>query len=178
MPDMQPEQGAFLLQVELKVIKNEHDTTKRVIQAMPENHGDYKPDPFAKTGLELAWHIAATEKRLLAGVVNAGFDFSPMPRPDTVRKPAEIASWYDDAFAENFSKLEKLSPEQTVKIVDFRGMFQLPAVSYVGFACRHTIHHRGQLSAYLRAMGGKVPSIYGESYDSAEAKKAAQATQA
>ena len=36
------------------------------------------------------------------------------------------------------------------------------------------IHHRGQLSTYIRPMGGKVPSIYGESHDSAEAKKAAQ----
>jgi uncharacterized damage-inducible protein DinB len=39
----------------------------------------------------------------------------------------------------------------------------------------HTIHHRGQLSTYLRPMGSKVPAIYGESYDSAQAKKAAQA---
>jgi len=38
----------------------------------------------------------------------------------------------------------------------------------------HAVHHRGQLSTYLRPMGGKVPAIYGESYDSAEAKKAAQ----
>jgi uncharacterized damage-inducible protein DinB len=48
-------------------------------------------------------------------------------------------------------------------------------VAYFEFSLRHSIHHRGQLSAYLRAMGGKVPAIYGESYDSAEAKKAAQA---
>jgi uncharacterized damage-inducible protein DinB len=39
----------------------------------------------------------------------------------------------------------------------------------------HTIHHRGQLSSYLRCMGSKVPSIYGESYDDAQARKAAQA---
>jgi uncharacterized damage-inducible protein DinB len=42
----------------------------------------------------------------------------------------------------------------------------------------HTIHHRGQLSTYLRAMGSKVPAIYGESHDSAEAKKASQTAQA
>jgi uncharacterized damage-inducible protein DinB len=39
----------------------------------------------------------------------------------------------------------------------------------------HTVHHRGQLSSYLRSMGAKVPSIYGESYDDAQARKAAQA---
>ena len=61
-----------------------------------------------------------------------------------------------------------------MKIVDFRGMFQLPAVNYLGFILHHTVHHRGQLSMYLRPMGAKVPSIYGESYDAAEARKAAQ----
>jgi uncharacterized damage-inducible protein DinB len=39
----------------------------------------------------------------------------------------------------------------------------------------HTIHHRGQLTSYLRSMGAKVPSIYGESYDDAQERKAAQA---
>ena len=47
--------------------------------------------------------------------------------------------------------------------------------SYLGFILHHTVHHRGQLSMYLRPMGAKVPSIYGESWDAAEARKAAQA---
>jgi uncharacterized damage-inducible protein DinB len=51
-------------------------------------------------------------------------------------------------------------------------MFQLPAVMYLQFVMSHTIHHRGQLSMYLRPMGVKVPAIYGESYDSAKAKTA------
>jgi uncharacterized damage-inducible protein DinB len=68
----------------------------------------------------------------------------------------------------------KLSNEQLIKIVDFRGMFQLPAVMFLNFVLHHTVHHRGQLSTYLRPMGAKVPAIYGESYDSAEARKAAQ----
>jgi len=63
-----------------------------------------------------------------------------------------------------------------LKIVDFRGMFQQPAVTYLSFVMHHSVHHRGQLSMYLRPMGAKVPAIYGESYDSAEARKAAQAS--
>jgi uncharacterized damage-inducible protein DinB len=53
-------------------------------------------------------------------------------------------------------------------------MFQLPAVTYLNFLLHHSIHHRGQLSMYLRPMGAKVPSIYGESYDATEARKAAE----
>ncbi|MGO9841708.1 MAG: DinB family protein, partial [Candidatus Acidiferrales bacterium] len=48
-------------------------------------------------------------------------------------------------------------------------------VSWFNFSLNHSIHHRGQLSTYLRAMGGKVPAIYGQSYDSEAAKKSAQA---
>jgi uncharacterized damage-inducible protein DinB len=44
-------------------------------------------------------------------------------------------------------------------------VFNLPAVLYLGFLNNHTIHHRGELSTYLRPMGSKVPSIYGGSYD-------------
>jgi uncharacterized damage-inducible protein DinB len=172
MTTMQAEQGAFLLQNEIAVLKNEHSTTRRVIEAIPADRSDYRPDPISKSALELAWHIVATEKRLLTGVAAGGFDFTPMTRPAELQTPAQIAAWYVESFKENLDKLAKLSGEQAVKIVDFRGMFQLPAVAFIGFAQRHSIHHRGQLTAYMRAMGGKVPAIYGESYDSAEAKKA------
>ena len=57
--------------------------------------------------------------------------------------------------------------------VDFHGMFQLPAAVCLHTAGIHSIHHRGQLSMYPRPMGAKVPAIYGESYDSAQARLAA-----
>jgi uncharacterized damage-inducible protein DinB len=49
-------------------------------------------------------------------------------------------------------------------------MMQLPAVAFLSFNHGHIVHHRGQLSVYLRPMGAKVPAIYGESYDSKAAK--------
>ncbi len=169
------EQAAFLLQLELPALKNEHRTTRRVIEAIPLDKGDYRPDAQSKTSLELAWHVVAAEQRFLAGVAAGAFDFTPITRPETVKNSAEIADWFGHSFDTSFPKLATLSGEQASKILDFRGMFQLPAVMFLRFTLNHTIHHRGQLSAYLRAMGGKVPAIYGESYDSAEAKKAAQA---
>ena len=51
----------------------------------------------------------------------------------------------------------------------------MPAVAFLQVGMNHTIHHRGQLTSYLRSMGAKVPAIYGESYDSAEDRKAAAA---
>ncbi len=169
------EQAAQILPLELLAQKAEHAVTKRVIEAIPLDKGDYRPDPLAKSALELAWHIAATEHRFLSAIAAGGFDFSPIPRPELVKNSADIANWLDQSFAANIQKLSTVTGEQAAKILDFRGMFQLPAVAFSRVSLSHTIHHRGQLSVYLRPMGGKVPAIYGESHDSAEAKKAAQA---
>lgn len=110
----------------------------------------------------------------MEAVAAGAFDLSPRPLPDSIKNSADLAAWYTDNFAARFEKLTKLSNEQLLKIVDFRGMFQLPAVMYLNFLLHHSIHHRGQLSTYLRPMGAKVPSIYGESYDAAEARKSKQ----
>lgn len=172
---MQPDQATFLLEgVYLPNLKNEYGLTKKVIEAIPLDKGDYRPDEISKTALDLAWHIVATEMRFLNAVAAGGFDFTPMPRPESVKNSADLAAWYAENFASHLEPVTRLSSEQLVKTVDFRGMFQLPAVMYLNFVLHHSVHHRGQLSTYLRPMGAKVPAIYGESYDSAEARKAAK----
>jgi len=175
MPQIQPDQAAFLLHgVYLPGLQNEHRITKTVIAAIPLDKGDYRPDAISKNALDLAWHIAVTEMRFMDAVAAGGFDFTPRPRPDSVKTSADLVGWYTDNFAAHVETLTRLSNEQLLKAVDFRGLFQLPAVMYLDFVMHHSIHHRGQLSMYLRPMGAKVPAMYGESYDSAEARKAAQ----
>ena len=175
MPAITHEQATFLLNaVFLPALKNEHRTTKQVIEAIPLDKGDYRPEPIAKSALELAWHMAAAEHRFLSGVAAGGFDFTPNNRPESVKDSAGIAAWYAESFNKNIAALSQASGEQLAKVIDFRGMFELPAVMYLQFNLVHIVHHRGQLSTYLRPMGSKVPSIYGESYDSAEARKAAE----
>jgi uncharacterized damage-inducible protein DinB len=52
-----------------------------------------------------------------------------------------------------------------LKSINFHNVFEFPAVVYLQLMVNHSIHHRGQLSAYLRPMGAKVPAIYGGSAD-------------
>lgn len=175
MPQLQPDQANFLLHgVYLPGLRNEHQITKTIIEAIPLDKGDYRPDTISKSALELAWHIVATEMRFMDALPAGEFDLSPRPRPDSIKNSADLVRWYTENFELRFEKLTKLSNDQLLKIVDFRGLFQLPAVMYLNFVLHHSIHHRGQLSMYLRPAGAKVPAIYGESYDSAEARKAAQ----
>ena len=173
---MSPDQALFLLnEVFLPALKYEHSKTRAVIEAIPLKKGDYRPDQVSKTAMELAWHIVAAERRFLEGIVSGGFDFTPFHRPDSLQNSADIGHWYGEMFESVFSRLQTMSGEQLLKLIDFRGMFQHPAVMYLPLTMNHAIHHRGQLSVYLRPMGAKVPAIYGESYDSAEARKASQA---
>src|SRR5437879_8176502 len=170
---MTADQAKCLLQdVYMCTLKTESRTTKKILEAVPANKADYKPDPASRSAIELARHIAAADNRFVETVINGVFDTNPSMIPESVKTPAEVASWYEERYAKNFEALGKVSGEQLVKIVDFRGMFQSPAVRFALFALHHTIHHRGQLASYLRCMGAKVPAIYGESYDSALAKKA------
>jgi uncharacterized damage-inducible protein DinB len=172
MSQITPDQAKFVLAMALPALKTEHQTTKRVIESIPLDKGDYRPDAVSKTALELAWHIVAAEKRFLSGIPAGAFDFNPIHQPDSIQNSAGIAAWFDETFAANLQKLEAIGGEPLVKMVDFRGMFQLPAVAFIQLAINHTIHHRGQLSMYLRPMGAKVPAIYGESYDTTQARLA------
>jgi uncharacterized damage-inducible protein DinB len=170
------EQADFLLHsVFLGVLKNESRVTRGVLAAIPADVPDYRPDPNAKSALELAWHIAMAEPRFLDAVLHGEFSTAPRPRPEGVHTGSQIAEWYGKEFDSRFTRLAGLHGDPLAKIVDFRGMFQMPAVLFAQMGVNHSIHHRGQLSTYLRPMGGKVPAIYGESYDSAQARQAAQA---
>ena len=166
---MQPEQAAFFLNsVALPWLKNEHPLTKRVIEAVPVDKGGYLPNEVSRTAFDLAWHIASAENRFLDAVASGEFNFSGT-KPDSIQNSADVAKWYAETFEMNFNRLTKLSSGQLVKIIDFRGIRQMPAVIYLLSGMSHTIHHRGQLATYLRPMGAKVPSIYGMSYDDAQA---------
>jgi uncharacterized damage-inducible protein DinB len=175
MQPIQPDQATFLLQgVYLPGLKNEHRITKTIIEAIPLDKGDYRPDEISMSALGLAWHIVMAENRFMDAVLTGAFDLSPYPMPESIKNSADLLAYYSEAFESRLGKLAAMSTDELSKIVDFRGVFQLPAVMYLGFVQHHTVHHRGQLSMYLRPMGAKVPSIYGESYDAVQARKAAQ----
>lgn len=166
-----PEQAVLVLRsVSLPVLLNEHPLTKNVIAAIPAEKADYRPDSVGRSAFELAWHIASAEHRFLHAVVSGAFDYDST-RPETVRTPADVVEWYGQRFSRDIEALKQVPGERLVEKIDFRGIFQLPAFVYVDIGIRHSIHHRGQLSMYLRPMGARVPSIYGESYDARAARE-------
>ena len=161
---MQSDQATFLLNFLLPQVKAESKATRRVIEAIPADKSGYRPDPKSKTALELAWHIAATETWFLEAVASGQFPKSG-EMPAEIKTPSDILKWYDAHFAAGVDRVSQATPEQLSKSLNFYNVFNHPAVVYLNILVVHSVHHRGQLSTYLRPMGSKVPQIYGGSAD-------------
>ncbi len=161
---MQADQAQFLLQFLLPQVQQEWETTKKVIAAVPEGN-DYRPDPKARTAMELAWHIASSEVWFLEAFLAGEFKMEEPAQPAEVKTPADVIAWYDKTAPPLIEKLRALPAEKLATPMSFFGTFNFPMVSYLGFLVSHSVHHRGQLSTYLRPMGSKAPSIYGGSAD-------------
>lgn len=160
---MTPEFALGVRAMMLDGIMREAEVTKKVIAAVPDDKSDYRPDPNARTAKDLAWHIANTDVQFLDGIADLNFKMeNPETKPAT---SAEVAAWYDQNMKRGAARVAALTAEQLVTPINFYGVFNLPAVAYLGFLNNHSIHHRGELATYLRPMGSKVPSIYGGSYD-------------
>ena len=142
-------------------LQQEWMTTVKVIEAIPEGNKDWKPDPKSRSAWELALHLAESDVWFLASVLNQRFD---APAPSGATTIAALAAWYKAHMPAKLERVLALEGAKLSPIVDFYGM-KLPNAHYLVFCAVHGAHHRGQLAAYLRPMGGKVPSIYGGSAD-------------
>ena len=146
--------------------ENEMQATLRVIQAVPSSHLDYRPDSKSKTGLGLVRHITLEDEWLLNCIANGAFT----PPPDDsdacgIMNPADAAARYKEKVPAALNRVRAMSGEKLTNVIDMFGMIKLPGVNFLSMAAKHSVHHRGQLSTYLRPMGGKVPGIYGPSAD-------------
>jgi len=159
---MNHEQAVFTANMFADGLEREYATTRKILAAVPEGKKDFRPDDNARTAFQLATHIASSDVWFLNGIVKGEF----VPEPDkTFRSVAEIVAYYEHEFPAALAKVKALPAEKLAAVLSFFGVFQLPAVAYLGFVNNHSIHHRGQLATYLRPMGAKCPSIYGGSYD-------------
>ena len=150
------------------LIEQESATTAKVLAAVPDSGHEYRPDPKSRTAWELATHLATGEIWFLDSIIKGSFDFDPEAEKKMTggfKNIDDVVTFYKREVPERLKQLRAVPPEKLAQVVDFFGMMQQPNATFLGFANNHSIHHRGQLAAYLRAMGGKVPSIYGGSAD-------------
>jgi uncharacterized damage-inducible protein DinB len=162
---MRPSDAKFLLEFLLPQLRSEQAVTQRILAAVPPSGVDYKPGDKSMTAFEVARHIVVCELWFLDAIITGQFaDEAARPAQSATTCQA-VAEWYATNALERLSQLEQLPTEHLVREVDYIGLRHDPAVAYLNIAIRHTVHHRGQLSTYLRGMGARVPAIYVESAD-------------
>jgi uncharacterized damage-inducible protein DinB len=137
-----------------------------VLKALPEGKGDYRPHPRSRSAAELAWVLSSEAVGLLALIEQGELDWKDTPPP---AKLGAIAEQYAGANAKVAERLKRVDDAAWGKPVKFKMGGQVAWEASLGEMLWgflfDSIHHRGQLSTYIRPMGGKVPSIYGPSGD-------------
>ena len=150
----------------LKTWEREFETTLRVFSNYPSDRLEYRPHEKSKTARELMWTIAYEEAEFVNGCLQGSITFSDQKPPKT--KEALIRE-YKKQHAASVKKVQKAGEElfsRTIKFFVAKGKMGDVKVGGLLWTLLHDqIHHRGQLSVYLRLVGAKVPSIYGPSAD-------------
>jgi uncharacterized damage-inducible protein DinB len=162
---MTPEQATAVRDVLVGSIEQEGVAERKVIAAIPNGNRDFKPDPKSRSAWEIAVHVAMADVWFADSIMNGRFVWTGEPAtPPEMTDPNAVAAWHERAMKDRLAKLRALGADRLLQPVDFFGR-TAPAVIWLSAMNNHMIHHRGQLAAYLRAAGSKVPAIYGMSAD-------------
>lgn len=139
---------------------NESKTTRKVLARIPEG-SDYRPDPKSRTAREIAWQIVCEEKMIIEALESGKADWAPPPMPATMKEVLEAYEQQSEGMA---ARWDALPAERWDGPLEFFGS-QRPGSPMAWSFLFDIVHHRGQISTYLRPMGSTVPQIYGPSGD-------------
>ena len=149
------------------VYAREHATTLKVLRAFPADRAGYQPHERSNTALQLAWTFVVENNVALAalrGPLKLEGRFPPAP--PTL---GDVIGAYEASARELMDTLGHTPESRLGETVQFftgpKQMGDVPVGELLWFMLMDSVHHRGQLSVYLRCAGGKVPSIYGPSAD-------------
>jgi uncharacterized damage-inducible protein DinB len=158
---VEPQQALFLRDFLVPEFEAEMRETGRVLAAVPEMHREYRPDQESRSAIELAWHIVSSEMWLLEGIISGQLAPEHARLPKHIKSVQDVIDLYRTGVPELLDQVKRLGAEGLLQTMSLNTEDH-PAVVYLSLLIRHTAHHRGELCAYLRPMGGKVPAIYDE----------------
>jgi uncharacterized damage-inducible protein DinB len=143
----------------------------KVIEALPADKLDWKPDPKSASALERAAQMAREANELTGILKNGILNYDPTVKP-TWTTTAEMSAAFSKGFADAKVALAAMTDADweadSAMMMGGKEVWKSKRGDMALGFMLDLIHHRGQLSTYIRPMGGKVPSIYGPSADSAE----------
>ena len=144
--------------------------TRRMLERVPEDRLAWKPHERSRTLGEIAAHIANLPGIFLATLGRDGFDRNEYRAPTST--VAEILETFDRNLAAALATIGQLTDDQFLAPWRYRYgdrvIFELPRLVVARTTgINHLIHHRGQLSVYLRLLDVPLPPVYGPTADEA-----------
>ena len=146
--------------------KAEYPVFIKVLNALPRERFDYSPHERSPSAGQIVW-ILALETKACCDLIDAGrVNWKPDPLPTD---PEVILSTFRRHCADLDDRMERLDDDAWKRkvqlLVNDQVFREAPLGEFLWYIFFDAIHHRGQLSTYIRPMGGQVPSIYGPSGD-------------
>ncbi len=160
-----------LNQLLLSEFDREATATRRILERVPAEHLDWRPHPKSMTLGRLAGHVAELPAWLHLIVEGTEFDIaSGTFKPYAAESPAALLDFFDERLAAGRTVLglaadEALDHPWTLRAGDHVIMQNSRYQSLRHLVFNHQVHHRGQLSVYLRLLDVPVPGMYGPSSD-------------
>ena len=148
------------------VFQAERPKFERVLRAVPKDQLGYRPHPRSSAAGDIVWLLASELSDACVIVDRGELDFVLPPAPATLEE--SIAAYEHNAteLEKRLARLDDAAWEKKVRfLMNGQVAWEAPLGEMLWGFLFDAIHHRGQLSSYLRPMGGKVPSIYGPSAD-------------
>jgi uncharacterized damage-inducible protein DinB len=145
-------------------------TTRRLFERIPDDRLSWRPHPRSRTLGELATHISHLPEWGITILNDSSYDIGSGPPSLAAHgSRAQLLERFDQMTAKTRAALDRTDAEYmgtwTLKR-DGHEVFTMPRIAALrSFALNHLIHHRGQLSVYLRLNEVPVPAIYGPSAD-------------
>lgn len=139
---------------------DESKTTRKVLARIPEG-SSYRPDPKSRTAQEIAWQIVCEETMIIEALETGKAVWAPPPMPAAM---ADVLAAYERQSAGMEARWTALPAAKWEGTLEFFGRAR-PAAPMAWSFLFDLVHHRGQISTYLRPMGSTVPQIYGPSGD-------------
>lgn len=140
----------------------EAQLTTKLLEALPTNQYDFRPDPGGRSIGEMAWHLSEIEGYTSDGVAKGAVTFQgPVPNMQRPREIRLLAPGYRRVHEEAVARLASLTEADLDREIQFADR-RMPIRDILwGAILMHLVHHRGQLSLLCRLAGGTAPGIYG-----------------
>lgn len=162
------------LELFLDIWERESNKTLKLLQALPVDNYDYRPDPDGRSLGEMAWHIPEGEAYGTFGIENGGLS-TPSERPPGIERPRtvpELGVGFSRVHADAVARVKKLQLDDLDrKISFFGGEPQTIRNVLWDFVLLHGIHHRGQLGLLARQSGGQPTSTFGPTRETMPLRK-------